>query len=167
MAATLATTNECATRMRKELPEGFAALIAHGTHSLSRQDIQYYFPSEKKEFNLPTVNPDLLSKTSILSQPIDFQHSWQSPALRLIDQILTHMDSTSYDEKDATPLERILHASHMQDWWFEGSKAYSKLQVSFFETNVSSIGSTETKYIKLRPKFLLLFFKFSTHFLLF
>ena len=34
------------------------------------------------------------------------------------------------------------------------------------ETFVSSIGSTETKYIKLNPKFLLLFFKFSTHFLL-
>ena len=36
-----------------------------------------------------------------------------------------------------------------------------------YSSYVSSIGSTETKYIKLKSIFLLLFFKFSTHFLLF
>jgi hypothetical protein len=85
-------------------------------------------------FNLPIVNPDLSSETEILAKPVEFKHSFKSPALRVVDQVLSHMDSPNYGLMDFSNLGKIVHAAHMQDWWSEASRAYSELQDS--ETNV-------------------------------
>ena len=126
-----ASANECSSRMKSELPVDFAGVVAHATHSLTRQDIQFYFPSDKENISLPVVNPDLLSKTEILLQPVEFTHAFKSPGLRAIDQVLSHMDSSNYGLRDHfSSLGKIIHAAHMQDWWSEGSRAYSELKVS-------------------------------------
>ena len=57
-------------------------------------------------------------------------------------------------------------------WWIRYKSKFNLLILSennleYCKIFVSSSGSTETKYIKLKPKLLLVFFKFSTHFLLF
>jgi len=124
----------CSNRMKSELPENFIGVVAHGSHSLTKQDVQFYFPNEKEDFNLPVVNPDLSSETEILAKPVEFKHSFKSPALRVVDQVLSHMDSPNYGLMDFSNLGKIVHAAHMQDWWSEASRAYSELQDS--ETNV-------------------------------
>jgi len=124
----------CSNRMKSELPESFIEVVVHGSHSLTKQDVQFYFPNEKEEFNLPVVNPDLSSESEILAKPIDFKHSFKSPALRVVDQVLSHMDSPNYGIKDFSTLAKIAHAAHMQDWWAEASRAFSELQDS--ETTV-------------------------------
>ena len=126
----LARNNECTSKMNSALPADFAALVAHATHSLSRQDIDFYFPSETEDINLPVVNPDLLSETEVLSKPFEFEHAFKTPALRVVDQVLSHMNFPDYDIRGNSAIERIVHEAHMQDWWSEGSKFYLELQVS-------------------------------------
>jgi len=120
----------CSNRMKSELPENFIGVVAHGSHSLTKQDVQFYFPNEKEDFKLPVVNPDLSSETAILAKPVEFKHSFKSPALRVVDQVLSHMDSPNYGLMDFSNLGKIVHAAHMQDWWSEASRAYSELQDS-------------------------------------
>ena len=78
---------------------------------------------------MPIVNPDLLSFEPILFHPPDFQHSFSSPALRVVDQVLSHMNSPHFDMRLYTDLEKIVHAAHMQDIWVQAGKAYQQLQV--------------------------------------
>jgi len=113
-----------------ELPGTFPGVVAHGIHSITIPDIHFYFPTDKTDIQMPVVNPDLLSDTPILSKPLDFKHSFTSPALRVIDQALTHMNSKHYDMSLYNDLEKIVHAAHMQDWWLEAGKAYNKMQES-------------------------------------
>ena len=63
--------NECSNRMKSELPEYFTGVVAHGSHSLTQQDVQFYFPNEKEEITFPVVNPNLQSETEILSKPVE------------------------------------------------------------------------------------------------
>ena len=127
----LASTRKCSDRMKSDLPESFAGVVAHGSHSLRKQDVDFYFPTKKAEINLPVVNPDLLSNSPILSHPVEFEHSFKSPTLRALDQVLSHMNSPDYDIRNYSDLERIAHLGHMQDMWLEASRAYSELQVIF------------------------------------
>lgn len=126
----LARNNECTVKMNSALPADFAAVVAHATHSLSRQDIDFYFPSEREDINLPVVNPDLLSETEVLSKPFEFEHDFKTPALRVVDQVLSHMNFPDYDIRGNSAIERIVHEAHMQDWWSTGSRAYLELQKS-------------------------------------
>jgi len=112
------------------LPADFASVVAHATHSLSRQDIDFYFPSETEDINLPVVNPDLLSETEVLSKPFEFEHAFKTPALRVVDQVLSHMNFPDYDIRGMSAIERIVHEAHMQGWWSAGSQAYLELQKS-------------------------------------
>jgi len=124
------TPDQCSVRMNSELSADFASVVAHATHSLSRQDIDFYFPSETEDINLPVVNPDLLSKTEVLSKPFEFEHAFKTPALRVVDQVLSHMNFPDYDIRGNSAIERIVHEAHMQDWWSTGSQAYLELQKS-------------------------------------
>ena len=50
-----------------------------------------------------------------------------SPALRVVDRVLSHMNSPHYDMRLYTDLEKLVHAAHMQDVWQEAAMAYKKL----------------------------------------
>lgn len=126
----LARNNECTVKMNSALPADFASVVAHATHSLSRQDVDFYFPTEREDINLPVVNPDLLSETEVLSKPFEFEHDFKTPALRVVDQVLSHMNFPDYDIRGNSAIERIVHEAHMQDWWSEGSKFYMEMQKS-------------------------------------
>ena len=126
----LARNNECTVKMNSALPADFASVVAHATHSLSRQDVDFYFPTEREDINLPVVNPDLLSEIEVLSKPFEFEHAFKTPALRVVDQVLSHMNFPDYDIRGNSAIERIVHGAHMQDWWSEGSKFYMEMQVS-------------------------------------
>ena len=78
---------------------------------------------------MPVVNPDLLSFEPILFHPPNFEHTFQSPAMRAVDHVLSHMKSPHYDMRLYTDLEKLVHAAHMQDIWQDAGLAYAELQV--------------------------------------
>ena len=126
----------------------FLGVVAHGVHSLTLPDIQFYFPNNKTEIIMPIVNPDLLSFEPILFQPPDFQHSFSSPALRAVDKVLSHMNSPHFGMRLYTDLEKIVHATHMQDIWVQAGKVYQELQVPKSNLHFSNLISNF--WIKLR-----------------
>ena len=97
---------------------------------------------------MPIVNPDLLSFEPILFQPPDFQHSFSSPALRAVDKVLSHMNSPHFGMRLYTDLEKIVHATHMQDIWVQAGKVYQELQVPKSNLHFSNLISNF--WIKLR-----------------
>ena len=124
---------DCPTLMYSQnyagLPPSFPGVVAHGVHSLTLPDIHYYFPNNSTEIIMPVVNPDLLSFEPILFQPPDFEETFKSPAMRVVDHVLSHMNSPHYDMRLYTDLEKLVHAAHMQDVWLEASGYYKELQV--------------------------------------
>ena len=129
---------DCPTLMYSKrlaaIPSSFPGVIAHATHSLTIPDIHVYFPineTDDTEITLPVVNPDLKSTEPIIFHPPDFHHSFSSPALRAVDQTLSHMNSPDYGIWGYSDLDKLVHAAHMQDIWQSASKAYAKLQVIY------------------------------------
>merc|ERR1719383_1481138 len=124
---------DCPTILYSSLMGGldpsFPGVVAHGVHSLTLPDIRHYFPSSsQKTVRIPVVNPDLLSQAPILSSPPDFQSSFQSPMLQALDRILSHLGEPHYDIRGYTDLERLVHAAHMHEMWYQASKVYSDIQ---------------------------------------
>ena len=112
------------------IPPSFPGVVAHGIHSLTLPDINYFFPNNKSNnIRLPVINPDLISRHPILYTPLDFEHIFEGPALRLIDQVLTHMNEPYHDLALYTNLEKIVHGAHMQDTWIAAGNEYMKLKV--------------------------------------
>jgi len=107
-----------------------AGMIAHSIHSLTIQDIDYYFPNDKDDIVMPVANPDLLSPEPILFRPPNFEYSFKNPAFRAIELVLSNMNNPNYGAKYYTDLEKLVHTAHMQDIWTEGGLAYAKLQKS-------------------------------------
>merc|ERR1711962_201245 len=133
--ATPEPQTRCNNRMAQELPITFPEAVAHGIHTLTMSDIQFYFPTDniatlKEDFQLPVTNPDLNSATLVLSQPLDFKHTFTSPALRAVDQVLSNMNSPNSDLANFNDLEKIVHAAHMQDIWSRAGEEFKKLQES-------------------------------------
>ena len=128
-------TPDCPTLMYSTelaaIPPSFPGIVAHGVHSLTIPDINYYFPNNKTEIKMPVINPDLLSFEPILFYPPNFEHTFESPAMRIMDRFLSHMNEPHYDMRLYTDMEKLVHAAHMQDYWQSAGKAYVDLQVSF------------------------------------
>ena len=51
--------------------------------------------------------------------------------MRLMDSVLTNMDNPNYDMRLYTPLERMVHAAHMQEVWQEAGEEYNKMRVNY------------------------------------
>ena len=99
---------DCTNRMNSELPRDFAKMVAHVSHSLTKQDILYFFPTDKKDINMPVINFDLSSRAAILSEPLEVGHTFASPALRAVDQILAEMNSPYFGTRKLSDLEIII-----------------------------------------------------------
>jgi len=134
------TNQNCPTQMQSadwarippSLGTSFEYMVAHGIHSLTIQDINYYFPNNKNDNDIviPVANPDLNSSEPILSRPTNFEYGFKNPAFRAIELVLSNMNNPDHGIRFNTDLEKIIHAAHMQDIWIEGALAYSKLQKS-------------------------------------
>ena len=44
--------------------------------------------------------------------------------MKVVDQVLTHMDDRNYMAKGYTPLENLVHGLHMHEEWKKISDAY-------------------------------------------
>ena len=110
--------------------DDFSSHVAHNLHSITLQDIQFFFDPTFPEGNdVPTVNTDLTSDMEILLQAPSRPSVYKFPSGAALDFILMNNDNIdSLMEKRTSSLEKISHAAHMQEMWYKVSLQYKKLE---------------------------------------
>jgi len=106
----------------------FGDTIAHTIHSLTLEDIRYYFKKDATVDNgIPTVNLDLTPNvTRVLSHapPSGYDLSFKTIALRHTDQVLSKMSTKDWGITGYSVLERLVHAQHMAELWERSRRHY-------------------------------------------
>jgi len=107
--------------------EYFGEAVAHRSHSLTLDDLRYYFKDDAPLDNgIPTINLDLAPKaTRILANAplIDDDTSFKTITMRHTDRVLSKMNRKNWGLKHNSVLEKIVHIHHMSEMW-ERSKTY-------------------------------------------
>jgi len=107
----------------------FKEATSHGIHSITVQDLRYYFDeSIPEESNIPTVNLKLTGSHVLPSAPLGGTE-FQTPAMRMLDLILSTDDgSDNFMIRGATRIEKIAHGVHMLELWHKTSKVFQKIR---------------------------------------
>merc|ERR1719516_712381 len=102
---------------------------AHGIHSLSLEEIRYFFKADASEQNkIPTVNIDFRSENIInFNAPLwGYEDRFGTWALRIMDWFMLNDQPYLYQNR-ANTLEKITHQYHMQEIYQRAGKIYQKL----------------------------------------
>lgn len=125
------TLNGCKQLLEPfNLTEDTGRVFGHGLHSMTVNDLRFYFDEKASEKNgIPTVNFNL-SGPALLenAQYIQLAHNYFTPAYAALDHILSNIDDPKYGVKNANALDMIAHALHMQELWSVAGKAYKGLK---------------------------------------
>ena len=129
---TLAPT--CEDEMQKGgLTPSFANSVAHRLHSLTVEDIEYYFSdAASKDNDFPTVNENLSGSPRVLPYaPVSGSDtSFLTGGLRALDHVLRNMDKDDYAITNYSTLEKVAHALHMAEMWQHSKKHYEDLTMA-------------------------------------
>jgi hypothetical protein len=108
----------------------YAHSIGHRIHSLSVEDIRYFFDDQFPIKNtIPTVNFDLTDDTPVLLFAPSRPSAFKFPAGAIVDYVLSNNDETDkFGESGATNLEQIVHYMHMLEMWHMASQAYKDIK---------------------------------------
>jgi len=120
----------CSNVMRvAKIDFDFANAIAHRAHSLTLEDVEYYFKSDTLN-PIPTVNPDLTVANQtrvLLHAPKDgYDREFETIALRHTDKVLSKMNRKDWEVKYYSTLEKLVHTHHMAELWSRSMKHYEK-----------------------------------------
>lgn len=109
--------------------ERFPGVVAHAIHSIDVLSLRNFFKSDVGESNgIPTINRDLTTDWPIVPDaPLLAESPFKTTAMKVLDEVLTHMDDSSYDAKQYSALERMEHAFHMQEVWAAASIEYKNI----------------------------------------
>jgi len=103
----------------------FGNAVAHRMHSLTLEDLRYYFKSDApKDNGIPTVNYDLTpNATRVLpNAPLcGYDMSFKTIAMKHTDKVLSKMSHKHWGIKHYSILEKLVHAHHMSELW-KGAK---------------------------------------------
>ena len=105
--------------------EDFYHAAAHGIHSLTLQELQYFFDESATEDNdIPMVNFDLSSPQLILPSVPDIKlnNSFLTPSMNSVDHILSNWENTAFFMSEASVLEMLVHNLHMYETLRKGIK---------------------------------------------
>merc|ERR1712112_108465 len=119
--------------MKKEkLDFNFPMDVAHGVHSLTLNEIRFFFnPSAGEDNGIPVVNPNRTQSNSVLpNAPLIVLNNslTATPALWGIDYVLSHMDDDNYGIKVLNTLDSIAHRLHIQEWNIKAAVEYKKIK---------------------------------------
>merc|ERR1711962_404473 len=99
----------------------------HGIHSITVQDIRYFFdPSFPAENSIPTINTNLTEGAPrLLTYAPSISADFFFPSGQLIDFILSNNDAgDDFYIRGIDALQKMLHGAHMHDAWHRASRAY-------------------------------------------
>merc|ERR1719309_1178264 len=102
---------------------------AHGIHSLSLEEIRYFFKADAKEDNkIPTVNIDFRSEKAIHfnAQLWGYEDRFDTWALKIMDWFMLNDQPYLYQNR-ANTLEKITHQYHMHEIYQSAAEIYKEL----------------------------------------
>jgi len=102
---------------------------AHGIHSLSLEEIRYFFKADAKEDNkIPTVNIDFRSEKAIHfnAKLWGYEDRFDTWALKIMDWFMLNDHPYQY-ETGSNPLEKLSHQYHMHEIYSRAAKVYKEL----------------------------------------
>jgi len=113
----------------------FSQNVGHLVHSLSVEDIRYFFDDQFPIDNtVPTVNFDLTG-TPVLKYAPSRPSAFKFPAGAAIDFILSNNDQRfKFGSAGDTNLEEIVHQMHMLEMWKMASKVYRDIKAKGVDT---------------------------------
>jgi len=103
--------------------------VAHGIHSLSLEEIRYFFKPDAPENNkIPTANIDFRSEDVInFNAPLwGYEDRFDTWALKIMDWFMLN-DKPYILMKGTSTVEKIAHQYHMQEVYTRASKMYKDL----------------------------------------
>ena len=108
----------------------YAEDVAHNLHSLSVEDIRYFFDEQFPITNtIPTVNMNLTGSPVLLFAP-SRPSVFKFPGGAAVDYILSNNDETDkFEAQGETTLEEIIHQMHMLEMWHMTSKIYKVIKL--------------------------------------
>jgi len=105
--------------------------VAHGIHSMTLQELQYFFDSDAKDDNnIPMINFDLSSTTLVLPTVPDLklENSFQTPGMNSVDHILANWETEDFMMKNSSVLELLVHNLHMHETLSVAGKIYKRIK---------------------------------------
>jgi len=105
--------------------------VAHGIHSLTLQELQFYFDDEAtNKNNIPMINFDLGSSDITLPSVPDLllNNSFVTPGMNSVDHILTNWETENFMMKNSSVLELLVHNLHMHETLSVAGKIYKKIK---------------------------------------
>ena len=116
------------------LDEYFGTAVAHRLHSLTLEDLRYYFKEDApEENNIPTVSFDLSAnaKRVLPHAPLNgYDTSFKSIAMRHADEVLSKMNRKDWAIKNYSILEKMVHAMHMSELWEQARAIYREFELA-------------------------------------
>jgi len=111
--------------------DSFDAMVAHGVHSLTLDDLKQFDPLATENNFVPTIDRDLRSEIAILPYTPDWKSTDSSMFLtepmKVLDSVLSHMHEKHWDIVAFNPLERVVHAFHMKEAWARTKKEFDQI----------------------------------------
>ena len=108
----------------------YSRSVAHHLHSISVEDIRYFFDDQFPINNtVPTINFDLTDTTPVLLFAPTRPSVFKFPAGAIVDYVLSNNDKTDkFGASGLTSLEEIVHHMHMLEMWNMASQVYKDIK---------------------------------------
>lgn len=113
------------------MTEDFHHAASHGIHSLTLQELQYFFdPSATKDNKIPMINFNLSSPDLLLPSVPDLKlnNSFLTPSMNSVDHILRNWENENFFMRDASVLEMLVHNLHMYETLSVSGKIYKTIK---------------------------------------
>lgn len=133
LAGPVEPQDEKCKKLMKEngLTRRFPGAVAHGIHSITLEDIRYYFKaSATEQNNVPTLNFNLSEKaTPVLphAKLYGYDTSFKTVSMRHLDQVLRDMDKKDWYLTNYNTLEKLVHTMHMGEVWAKAKVHYESI----------------------------------------
>ena len=106
-----------AVMVENGLDDYFGVAVSHRLHSLTLEDLRYYFKKDAPVKNyIPTINFDLSPNSArvLPHAPLNgHDTTFKTIALQQADMVLSNMDNKDWQIKYYSTLEKMVHTMHM------------------------------------------------------
>jgi len=110
----------------------FAPMVTHAIHSLTLEDIIFYFKADATEQNnIPIANLDWRSdEDRVLEHAplVGYDDEFSTAGMRHFDMVMRNMKRTWWGVKNYSILEKVTHALHMAELWNGAGEQYKMVE---------------------------------------
>jgi len=124
---------ECASKLKAAgASDSFAAMVAHGVHSMTLGDLKKFDPLATPDNFVPTIDlNDQFEQTLLPSLPdkgTSNSFSYMTDGMTVLDLVLKHMDDQVWKTANITTIERLVHEFHMREAWAHAKVEFDRIR---------------------------------------